>query len=274
MFPHTVVARALLVMRETSSITALLPNLSQLQSAHCRYIANFKCIELGKMEFRLFYEGPFVAQQRDDDPKIKDRRRDAKHRIRRAFHFQLKELWRTRRALNSLYTSGGVFRRQEDRFHSLAIGQASHLSTDRMLLAEYLPLYFNEIQGFRWVPLVCQAFDLTCKLDILLMRRDAPGQIFHNTPDSRDIDNRLKVLFDALRKPKSVNEIADISPQDEENPFYVLLEDDSLITNVSVETDDLLSVPKEHEADASYARVLVKIKIAPHSADTFNLSFA
>jgi hypothetical protein len=63
-----------------------------------------------------------------------------------------------------------------------------------------------------------------------------------------DIDNRLKVLLDGLRMPKSVSELGgiDIDPT-EENPFFVLLEDDQLITRISVTTDTLLTPQKAFE---------------------------
>jgi hypothetical protein len=55
-----------------------------------------------------------------------------------------------------------------------------------------------------------------------------------------DIDNRVKVLFDGLRMPKSAAEIGGFAPEPDEDPFFCLLEDDSLITEVSVTTDRLL----------------------------------
>ena len=57
-----------------------------------------------------------------------------------------------------------------------------------------------------------------------------------------DIDNRLKTLFDALRAPKNATEIPKGAvPGPDEDPFFCLLEDDALITAVSVETERLLT---------------------------------
>jgi hypothetical protein len=53
-------------------------------------------------------------------------------------------------------------------------------------------------------------------------------------------------VFDALRKARGPSELGastskgQQTPEDDENPFYVLLEDDLLITHVSVTTDLLL----------------------------------
>jgi hypothetical protein len=45
------------------------------------------------MEFRLTYEGPLLATQRDPVTGQADKRADHKHDIRRQFHVQLKRLW-------------------------------------------------------------------------------------------------------------------------------------------------------------------------------------
>lgn len=45
------------------------------------------------MEFRLTYEGPLMATQRDAVSGQKDARVDHKHEIRRHFHPQLQRLW-------------------------------------------------------------------------------------------------------------------------------------------------------------------------------------
>jgi hypothetical protein len=70
-----------------------------------------------------------------------------------------------------------------------------------------------------------------------MLRPDAPGSLIK----SGDIDGRLKTLFDALRMPgPDENELAGASPTDDENPLYCLLQDDRLISKVTVQTDLLL----------------------------------
>lgn len=56
-----------------------------------------------------------------------------------------------------------------------------------------------------------------------------------------DIDNRLKVLLDGLVMPRTESDLGGIPLEPDENPFFCLLEDDSLITSVSVITDRLLT---------------------------------
>jgi hypothetical protein len=82
--------------------------------------------------------------------------------------------------------------------------------------------------GYNFLPLISEYFGLTCSLDILFLRRDAPGQLIQS---GGDIDNRIKVLLDGLRMPKSVEECKEV-PKEGENPFFCLLEDDSLITKI------------------------------------------
>lgn len=88
---------------------------------------------------------------------------------------------------------------------------------------------------------------------------------------SRDLDNRLKVLFDALRMPQNPNELTGEDFQQDEDPMFVLLQDDSLITSVSVETDELLS-PANH--DDSQVRLTISVNLRPYNVNMFNISFA
>ena len=91
------------------------------------------------------------------------------------------------------------------------------------------------------------------------MRRDDPGGIVKN---GGDVDNRLKVLVDGLRMPTEARELGSyqtIDPADED-PFYCLLEDDSLITGISVTTDRLI-VPKEATEDINNVRLVIHVTV-------------
>ncbi len=81
--------------------------------------------------------------------------------------------------------------------------------------------------GFRFVPLVRESLSLLCSLDVLFLRRDFPGSVI----SAGDIDNRIKTLIDALRRPRSGNELqikqpsgnnAKILPLAEEKPIFLL----------------------------------------------------
>jgi len=97
--------------------------------------------------------------------------------------------------------------------------------------------------GFQFVPLIIGAIHAVCHVDILFLRREKPGDLLSKPKDEYggDLDNRLKIFLDALRVPRELAEIpAGAQPLDEEKPFFCLLEDDSLITRFSVESDTLL----------------------------------
>jgi hypothetical protein len=88
------------------------------------------------------------------------------------------------------------------------------------------------------VPLVTQRLNLICRLNILFLRPEDPGTLIRH---GGDLDNRLKTLFDALRRPQDPAEIpGGDQPNPSEIPFFCLLEDDALISDLDVTTDRLL----------------------------------
>ena len=110
------------------------------------------------------------------------------------------------------------------------------------------------------MPLVTKDLGLTCAIEILFLRPDPPGSLI----SSGDIDNRLKTVFDALRIPAGPPELGGHSPAEDENPLYCLLEDDRLISRVSVETDVLLQpTSPAHTDDPNDARLLIAVKLKP-----------
>jgi hypothetical protein len=125
--------------------------------------------------------------------------------------------------------------------------------------------------GYRFVPLVTEYLNLLCGLDILFLRPEDPGKLVQGG----DIDNRLKTLFDALRMPHEQSELGGYdSPSDGEDPFFCLLRDDSLISNVSVDTDSLLEPVQESKYQANDARLVITVKIRPQQLDIDNIQFA
>jgi hypothetical protein len=112
------------------------------------------------------------------------------------------------------------------------------------------------IGGFSFIPLVCEQLRLVCKLDIVMLRPEEPGNLI---TAGGDIDNRLKTLFDALRYPRNANEMpVGVLPDVDENPFHCLLEDDNLITGLSVTTDRLLQ-----PAGPNAVELLIAVQINP-----------
>jgi hypothetical protein len=164
-----------------------------------------------EMNFRLIYQGRLPAVSRNDT------RAQDKHRIRKALHPQLRELWKADRYLN------GYFMRAEEK------GCLRY----QMLADQYARC------GYRFLPLVgADAGDEACALDILFLRRDQPGDLVRH---GGDIDNRMKVLLDALRMPEECQEVCGELPTEDQDPFFCLLRDDKLITELKIVTDRLLT---------------------------------
>lgn len=152
------------------------------------------------MEFVLHYRGELKSNGGAQD----------KHRIRKTFHPQLKMLWdqpplKYFRELLDPSENGTIIR---------------------------------ELGDFRFAPLFALHLNFLAELEITLLRPELPGGILQS---GGDIDNRLKTLFDALAMPSQLNAMpGSIQPSDGETPFFCVLEDDKLITKVSVQTHWLL----------------------------------
>lgn len=102
----------------------------------------------------------------------------------------------------------------------------------------------TEVGGFNFVPLVRQDLHLVAQLHITLLRPELPGSIITS---GGDIDNRLKTLLDSLKIPEHGALPTGDKPTTDENPFCGLLEDDFLITDLRVETAQLLEPNLEHK---------------------------
>lgn len=206
-----------------------------------------------EVQFRLVYRGRLpAASAQGGGTRIKD-----KHDIRRALHKQLQELWRTHPFIADYAKAA----------RGVLSGKPKIVNHPRGPRTSYEPFFVRDQPllddlsskydrcGYQFLPLIGGAFGLgtetICALDILFLRRDMPGNIIVKGSGGGDIDNRLKILFDALRIPERCDEIKDLPPRSDEKPFFCLLEDDSLITEVRVTTDRLLEplADGEHEHD-------------------------
>jgi len=138
-------------------------------------------------------------------------------------------------------------------------------------LSEALADDFRE-NNYRFVPLVCDRFDLLCSLDILMLRRDFP---LNSRIHAGDLDNRVKTLMDALRRPRNGSELRDNeNPGAGEDPFYCLLEDDDLVSGLAVQTDMLLAPLADGSNDEGDVKLVISVEIKPEHVTMFNLSFA
>ena len=149
------------------------------------------------------------------------------------FHLQLKQLWQQPPLtyFDSFYAPGG--------------GIAGSIA--------------RQISVFRFVPLVCTGMHLVARLDITLLRPEPAGSL---VVSGGDIDNRLKTLLDSLKVPDPNALPRDANPEAGEDPFFCLLEDDYLVTELVVRTRQLL------EPDTPRGEVVVLLDIHTDKTET------
>ena len=188
------------------------------------------------MNFRLIYEGP-LSSSRSATPK-------EKQAIRRVLHPQLAELWRQPPLLGLV--------EEHSAFNENAFGPGNVLMIVRR-------------GNFAFVPVVSTRLKLICHLDILFLRPGPPGSLVGH---GGDIDNRLKTLFDALQMP-DLNQVTDEVLLEGETPFFCLLEDDALVTRVTVETDRLL---KGEGSPIEPSRVLLVLNVTLKATELMYLN--
>jgi hypothetical protein len=106
-------------------------------------------------------------------------------------------------------------------------------------------------------------------LEIVMLRPEPEGRIFVR---SGDIDNRLKTHLDALKVPNETAALPDnIPPSSDETPFFCLLEDDSLITNVDIQTAHWLEPDVQ---DSDEVVLLLRVRTKPTRVTWGNMGLA
>jgi hypothetical protein len=198
------------------------------------------------VEFYLLYAGPLHSSGSANP-------REEKHAIRKVFHSQLSQLWKSHPNL---------------RERAIGIGQHLHpyviteLPPQEKLFQDglhHLGSQWNR-SGFNFVPLVTKQTCLRCSLDILFLRTDDLPFVLH---EGGDIDRRLTILFDALRMADGNALPVGTEPDAEEDPFFVLLEDDKLISEVHVNTDRLLKLPDNKPLDQHDVYLQLDVRLNP-----------
>jgi hypothetical protein len=204
------------------------------------------------LEFRLLYEGELLSSGNKPKP-------ENKHAIRKILHPQLRHLWKTQKSL-----------RQYAEYLGSAI-PPNHGSEEERIERGLNSIGINyERAGYKCIPLVTESFALRCSVDILILRPDET-QVIHK--DGGDLDGKVKTIFDALQMPKDLVNVGGVGPQQDETPFYCLLEDDKLITEFRVAGDRLLSLPGERSPKASDSFILIQVKINHRGGGPFDRWF-
>ena len=207
------------------------------------------------MRFTLRYSGPLPARQKRRSQIL------AKHVVRQQLHLQLRELWRTRTPLKSElreWTALGVDERDAWEW------KQSDFSPNGAIL------HSSNTGPFTFVPLVTTHQYLVCELDIIFLRPGPIGDLFRQDGHRGDLDNRLKVLLDALQMPDDIAVCAALpAPSPDETPFFCLLENDRLVTGLRVETRQLLEAKA---AERSHVELIIDVHVKAQTLTFRNLS--
>ncbi len=204
--------------------------------------------EKGLVEFHLLFEGSLPSAGSASE----------KHAIRRMFHPQLRQLWTASPNLRQLAMQKG--------FNAAALVGTEEASFERGV--SNIGKNWSR-GGYNLVPLVTPEMTARCSLDILLLRPEHDRYILK----SGDTDNKLKTLFDALRLPSNAAETGGTPQLADEDPLFCLLEDDGLISEVKVSTDQLLMLPNTRRLRADDAYAVIKVRVNHKNARTFDNYF-
>jgi hypothetical protein len=210
------------------------------------------------MKFTLTYDGELPPAGN------KNKRTFEKNAIRNHISPQLAQLWRVHPALRRAHAQrvipkDGFF--LVERHHSVAAGTPNPADSTTIDLCEEV------VKGAtRFLPLVRSSYGTVCALSVLFMRQEPAGNVYQGG----DLDNRIKTLLDALSVPRE-DQIRGIPALSEtEQPVYCLLEDDSLLTGIAVETRRLLTRPGAQENEV---RLIVDVDVRVPDARSYNTLF-
>ena len=129
------------------------------------------------------------------------------------------------------------------------------------------PVSTRHVGGIDWNPVITPNLKLLAEIEIQLLHPEIVGVA------RTDIDNRVKTLLDGLRCPQNEHEIGDNTPTDI-GPIYTLLDDDHLVTKISVNTSHLLDseiFAKRQNGDDLFAMIDVNVRVAEGTLE--NLPF-
>ena len=209
------------------------------------------------MEFRLLYSGRLLGASRDKT------RAEHKHAIRCELSPQIRRLVESKFNLyQACYRYGFKWFENHPEDRDSVDGGMPHDVQRRLMYGFFLRHMAEKWQrgGHGFVPIVTEEMELRVALDILFLRPVDPGMIIKGG----DLDNRLKTLLDALRLPDNAEGVA---PQASVEPIFCLLQDDRLISEIKMTSDQLLLLPKESAITPNDVFLVVNVALeAPPSS--------
>ena len=176
------------------------------------------------MDFRLTFDGCLMSTGSSSKP-------DHVHKVRRRFHPQLRHFWSVSPEMNISPEVRELEKRRADAFRR---------------------------GNYRFVPLVTREDRFLCVVEIMLLR---PAPASSAVYQKGDLDGQIATLFGSLAVPRHLEQLkGNETPLNGEDPFYCLLEDDSLISGITVETGVLLEETRDGIADNA-ARAVIRVRV-------------
>ena len=143
--------------------------------------------------------------------------------------------------------------------HLGTISVAAQNSRDTLDLCEAIGKH-----GAWFRPLVRETFALHCGLKILILRREPAGKVYQGG----DLDGRMKTLIDALTMPQHAEQV--LEKTTEWSPLYCLLEDDSMISGLEIESERLLG---DNQEAADFVKLTIRVDVRIKRPMVYHQSF-
>ncbi len=230
------------------------------------------------MKFTLTYDGPLQSSGNKH-------KNENKWEIRNRLHPQFADLWNSHPALRAV----------EDNRHFPKVGgatltQAHHLHPGPVHPPITAPIIGGvrvidygtmgeepppreildlceaiEKHGAWFRPLVRESYALHCGLKIRFLRKEAPGKVYQGG----DLDGRIKTMIDALTMPRHVEQVLERKTSIT-SPIYCLLEDDSLVSGLEIESERLLG---DQNNPADWVKLMIEVDVRVRQSTIYNQSF-
>ncbi len=207
------------------------------------------------MRFHLIYSGPLSASGNKSKP-------EEGAAIRAKISPQLRQLWETHHSLQVLSQEGAL--PPTNVGNMVMMSSNGKASPRQMAQSGYGTdlLTTIPINGRAFMPLVRKSLSLNCEIDILFLRQQDPGAL---VSQGGDIDNRVKTLLDALRNPDNDEDAR--HPTTGEGIIFTLMESDTLVSRLNIDTDRLLfsETEKPNEVHLVIEVTLNVLRVGPHN---------
>ncbi|MDR1691560.1 MAG: hypothetical protein LBR35_01850 [Rickettsiales bacterium] len=123
------------------------------------------------------------------------------------------------------------------------------------------PSIIRTVGGVDFISLISPEMNFLAEINMQLLVPEL------TTTPRADIDNRMKTLLDALRRPQDSHEVA--QGVDKTQPVYTLLDDDKYVSELTINTSHLL----DQSGDEDEVLVIISVGLRATKATQQNFNF-